>query len=215
MFSHVLLFGTAVADKILWPCFEPEALLKWDDTMSNSKNRKKSLVIPDRRSNLLTFIKDPQSGPREGAPPADSSTGHLIIDGDIEPLPPEDWPRNFIKPAFEDESCSGREATAPQVEQVETANDFSLFTQHMLADLGDNRDTWINTCIHSFLDALGHAATHLAHTGRGKPSRQPSWKLFAATLYAAKFYGTSDFEVWVEEFMDGLFEEGGDSAVIN
>ena len=103
----------------------------------------------------------------------------------------------------------------PQVEHVETADDFSLFTRHMLADLCDNRDTWVNTCIHSFLDALGHAATHLAHAGRGNSPRQPSWKLFAAILYAAKFHGTADFEVWVREFIDGLFVEGGDSAMID
>ena len=154
--------------------------------MSDSKNRKKSLVTPERRSNLLPFVKDPLSGPREEALPADFSTAYLITDGRIETPPPEDWPRIYLQPVLEDESCSGREATAelrPQVEQVETADDFFLFTQHLLADLGDNRDAWINTCIHSFLDALGHAATHVAHTGRGNSPRQPSWKLFAATLY--------------------------------
>jgi hypothetical protein len=197
---------------------EPKAALKGVDAMSDSKNKRKSLLTSERRSNLLPFVKDSQSDPREEAPSIDYSTAHPITDDDIEPLPPEDWLRIYREPILEDESCFGREATAelrPEVEQVETADDFSQFAQHMLADLGDNWDAWMNTCIHSFIDALGHAAAHLAHSGRGNPPRQPSWKLFAATLYAARFYGTSDFEDWVEEFIDGLFVEGGDSAVIN
>ena len=182
--------------------------------MGNSKKRQKFLVRPERCSNLLPFVNNSKASPCVETPSADSSA----TNNDIESLPPEEYRPIFVQPGAEDEPCCRRETTADlrqQLEQVETADNFSRFAQHVLADLGNNQDAWMNTSIHSFLDALGHAATHLAHAGRGNPPHQASWKLFAATLYAARFYGTADFEVWVEEFIDELFVKDKDSAMIN
>lgn len=186
--------------------------------MGNSKKRQKFLVSPERRSNLLPFVNNSNAGPYVEAPSADSSAAYPMADNDIESLPPEDYRPIILRPGSEDEPCCRRETTADlrqQLEQVETAENFSRFAQHVLANLGNNQDAWMNTSIHSFLDALGHAATHLAHAGRGNQPRQPSWKLFAATLYAARFYGTADFEVWVDELIDEIFVKGKDSARIN
>ena len=85
------------------------------------------------------------------------------------------------------------------LEVVKTAADFSEYALDVLVDFRGHGAAWNNTCLHSFLDGGASSVSYLAWAkGQDGAARAPPWQLFAAILHAARFYGTEEFEEWVE-----------------
>jgi hypothetical protein len=101
------------------------------------------------------------------------------------------------------------------LEVVETAEDFSIYAEDLLFDFNGNAAAWNNACLHSFLDAVASTVSYLTwEPGQDGTVREPSWRLFAAILHAARFYGTDEFEEWVAELGAHLFDPPVSSQLV-
>lgn len=70
------------------------------------------------------------------------------------------------------------------VDSIKTRNDFIAFLKLLEQDLKTNRDDWENPALERFLEAM---SAWLSDT-KEEETAEPSWRLFASTLLAAKIY---------------------------
>jgi hypothetical protein len=76
-------------------------------------------------------------------------------------------------------------------DKVSTREDFAAFVQALVADYQRHQQVWENRDLPSFLEALGVWAADLDgfYQNRGETvPDQPSWKLLAQMLLAARVY---------------------------
>ena len=64
---------------------------------------------------------------------------------------------------------------------VKSRSGFELFMNELVKDYTENKETWDNDTLKSFLDTL-HGFNYNSENDR------PSWKAFAEMLYAARVY---------------------------
>ena len=77
------------------------------------------------------------------------------------------------------------------VEQVRDPADFAVFSCALLKDLKEKPEEWENCDLASFLEALGAWVEDMNgyyHAKEGAIPLQPSWKMLARILLAAKVY---------------------------
>jgi hypothetical protein len=77
-----------------------------------------------------------------------------------------------------------------KIERIKTADDLADFVAYLRDDLADDLDSWENPTLERFLDAMEawlRDARRYNEGIKGK-SFEPSWKMFADILYAAKIY---------------------------
>ena len=77
------------------------------------------------------------------------------------------------------------------VEQVQSHPDFVAFSHALLKDLKEKPEAWENRDLPSFLEALGAWAEDMNGYYQAKGGAiplQPSWKMLAQILLAAKVY---------------------------
>jgi hypothetical protein len=118
----------------------------------------------------------------------------------------DDYPL-LISDLMEPGPYDREDSILPCLERVETEADFSEYVLDLMADFRDSPDRWTNPCLHSFLDAVAETVFYLTWPeGPHGPSRPPSWRLFAAVLHAARYYGGADFEKWADKLGEETFE---------
>ncbi len=78
-----------------------------------------------------------------------------------------------------------------QVDAVQSREDFILFARALLKDYREDRASWENQDLEAFLDAIAAWAGDMdgfyLNRQEATPA-QPSWKVLAQILLAAKFY---------------------------
>ena len=67
------------------------------------------------------------------------------------------------------------------LQNIKSRSDFELFMNELVKDYTDNKESWDNDTLKSFLEAL-HGFNYDSENDR------PSWKAFAEMLYAARVY---------------------------
>lgn len=78
-----------------------------------------------------------------------------------------------------------------QIELIKSKEDLANFVEALKADLVANPDDWENQTLERFLDAMSAWIYSMenAYRNMGKEfPEQPSWKMIADILYAAKMY---------------------------
>jgi hypothetical protein len=78
-----------------------------------------------------------------------------------------------------------------QIDKIETRQDFLAFLDALYRDFLDRPDTWENSNLESFLEALAAWAHDMDgfYLNQGKPVPQtPEWKTMAQMLLAATTY---------------------------
>ena len=93
--------------------------------------------------------------------------------------------------------------------RISSADDFAAYAALLLEDFYGNAARWNNACIHSYLEAIGFTVHYVVGPRlRGDGAGQgavPPWRMFAAILHAARFYGMGDFEEWAGELAEEVF----------
>jgi len=78
-----------------------------------------------------------------------------------------------------------------KIDSIATNKDLAEFINALRADLLSNPDDWENANLERFLEAMAAWVSSMENayknTGREFPD-QPSWKMVADILYAAKMY---------------------------
>ncbi|MES2934498.1 MAG: hypothetical protein V4805_13540 [Pseudomonadota bacterium] len=78
-----------------------------------------------------------------------------------------------------------------KINLIVTNKDLAAFVDAMRIDLLANPSSWENATLERFLEAMAAWSRSMEHvyknTGRSFPE-QPSWKMMAEILYAAKIY---------------------------
>lgn len=78
-----------------------------------------------------------------------------------------------------------------KIDSIVTNKDLAGFIDQLRADLLSNADDWENNDLERFLEAMAAWVNSMENayknTGREFPD-QPSWKMIADILYAAKMY---------------------------
>ena len=78
-----------------------------------------------------------------------------------------------------------------KVDNVKSREDLIKLINHLRMDLQTNRDKWENITLEDYLEAMEAWVNDLdgyyLNTNQTMP-KQPSWKTFAAILYASSMY---------------------------
>jgi len=78
------------------------------------------------------------------------------------------------------------------VEATESREDFEKFLSLLLADFEDEGESWENTGLDQFLEALhaysGALESYYRNKGQMVDLERPTWKVFADLLLAARVY---------------------------
>lgn len=77
------------------------------------------------------------------------------------------------------------------LQEIKTKEDFEQFLLLLILDLKNKNSEWENTDLDRYLSAMSDYTDTLNETdkdGNVLPDNQPSWKLFAELLMAARVY---------------------------
>jgi hypothetical protein len=77
------------------------------------------------------------------------------------------------------------------VEQIQNHGDFAAFSRALLKDLKEKSEDWENRDLATYLEALGAWVEDMSgyyQANGGAIPLQPSWKMLAQILLAAKVY---------------------------